>query len=129
LIPGAIDEVLRCEPPAYSFGRTLAHDAVFHGVSVPEGSILMCVAGAANRDERQFGPDAERFDIHRHIERHISFGYGAHFCLGANLARLEARIALEELVRRIPDWEVEDDARLVHGGPTRGYEYLPVTVT
>lgn len=72
--------------------------------------------------------DAERFDIQRRPERHISFGYGPHFCLGANLARLEGRIALEELLRRIPDWQVGDDARLVRGGPTRGYEHLPVTV-
>ena len=97
--------------------------------SVPEGSILLCVPGAANADERQFGPDAESFDIHRSAERHITFGYGAHFCLGANLARLEARIALEELLRRIPNWQVDDaEARLIHGGPTRGYEYLPVSV-
>ena len=129
LIPNTIDEVLRCEPPAYSFGRTVAADAEFHGETVPEGSILMCVSGAANRDERQFGADAEDFDIHRNIERHITFGYGAHFCLGANLARLEGRIALEELMRRMPNWQVDDDrARLVHGGPTRGYEFLPVTV-
>ncbi len=129
LIPGAIEEVLRCEPPAYSFGRTVARDAEFHGQTVPEGSILMCVPGAANRDERQFGPDAERFDIHRKMERHISFGYGPHFCLGANLARLEARIVLEELLPRIPNWQVDDDnARLVQGGPTRGYELLPVTL-
>ena len=129
LIPNAIEEVLRCANPAYAFGRTVATDAEFHGRTVPAGSILMCVAGAANRDPRQFGPDAERFDIHRKAERHISFGYGAHFCLGANLARLEARVALEELLQRIPNWQVDDaDARLVHGGPTRGYEYLPVTV-
>ena len=130
LIPNAIDEVLRCEPPAYAFGRFVTADAEFHGRTVPEGSILLCVPGAANLDERQFGPDAERFDIHRKIERHISFGYGAHFCLGANLARLEARIALEELLRQMPNWQVDDDnARLVHGGPTRGYEFLPVAVS
>jgi cytochrome P450 len=87
------------------------------------------VPGAANRDVAQFGPDAERFDIHRRPERHISFGYGPHFCLGANLARLEGRLSLEELMRRIPEWQVDaDEARLVHGGPTRGHEYLPVTV-
>jgi cytochrome P450 len=130
LIPNTLEEVLRCEPPAYSFGRTVAADVELHGQEVPEGSIVMCVAGAANRDERQFGPDAERFDIHRKIERHLTFGYGAHFCLGANLARLEGRIALEELIRRMPNWHVEEDgAQLVGGGPTRGYESLPVTVT
>jgi cytochrome P450 len=127
LIPGAIEEVLRCENPAYAFGRTVTADSAFHGQTVPAGSILLCVGGAPNRDERQFGGDAEQFDIHRKVERHISFGYGAHFCLGANLARLEARVALEELLRRTPNWHVvEDEARLVRGGPTRGYEYLPV---
>jgi cytochrome P450 len=127
LIPGAIEEVLRYENPAYAFGRTVEEDAVFHGQTVPAGSVLLCVGGAPNRDERQFGEDAERFDIHRKVERHISFGYGVHFCLGANLARLEARVALEELLRRTPNWQVVDEeARLVHGGPTRGYEYLPV---
>jgi cytochrome P450 len=85
------------------------------------------VGGAPNRDERQFGDDADQFDIHRKAERHVSFGYGAHFCLGANLARLEARVALEELLMQTPHWQVvEDEARLVRGGPTRGYEYLPV---
>jgi cytochrome P450 len=129
LIPNAIEEILRCANPAYAFGRTVAVDAEFHGQVVPAGAILLCVPGAANLDERQFGPDAEAFDIHRKAERHITFGYGAHFCLGANLARLEARVALEELLRRIPDWEVDDEAaELVHGGPTRGYEYLPVSV-
>jgi cytochrome P450 len=129
LIPNAIEEVLRCANPAYAFGRFVAADAEFHGQTVPAGSILMCVPGAANRDERQFGADAEVFDIHRKLDRHISFGYGAHFCLGANLARLEARVALEELLKRIPDWRVvEEGAELVHGGPTRGFERLPVTV-
>jgi cytochrome P450 len=129
LIPNAIDEIVRCEPPAYSFGRYVASDAEFHGQTVPAGSILMCVSGAANQDDRVFGPDAERFDIHRKFQRHISFGYGPHFCIGANLARLEARIVLEELMQRTPSWQVDDDnARLVYGGPTRGYEYLPVTV-
>jgi cytochrome P450 len=128
LVPNAIEEVLRCANPAYAFGRTLATDAEFHGETVPAGAILICVPGAANVDPRQFGPEAETFDIHRKADRHITFGYGAHFCLGANLARLEARVALEELLRRIPSWQVEDGARLVGGGPTRGYEYLPVAV-
>jgi cytochrome P450 len=129
LIPNAVEEVLRCANPAYSFGRFTTADVELYGETVPAGSILLCVAGAANRDERQFGPDAEAFDIHRKADRHISFGYGAHFCLGANLARLEARVALEELLKRIPNWRIEDDkAELVHGGPTRGYAALPVVV-
>jgi cytochrome P450 len=128
LIPNAVEEVIRFEPPPYAFGRYVAEDADFHGQTVPKGSKLVCIPGAANRDERHFGPDAARFDVHRKAERHLSFGYGPHFCLGANLARLEGRIALEELVRRMPDWQITDGARLVRGGPTRGYEHLPVAV-
>jgi cytochrome P450 len=125
----AIDEIARYEPPAYSFGRYVACDTEFHGQTVPAGSIVMCVSGAANQDDRVFGPDAEQFDIHRTMQRHISFGYGPHFCIGANLARLEGRIVLEELMRRMPNWQVDNDnARLVYGGPTRGWEHLPVTV-
>jgi cytochrome P450 len=129
LIPNAVEEIVRFEPPPYAFGRYVASDAEFHGQTVPQGSKLVCVPGAANRDHSQFGPDADRFDVRRTIERHISFGYGPHFCLGANLARLEARIALEEFMRQMPNWQVDDDnARLVHGGPTRGYEFLPLAV-
>jgi cytochrome P450 len=113
LVGHAVEETVRFEPPPYAFGRFLDRDAEFHGETVPAGAKLVCVPGAANRDFAQFGPDAETFDIHRR----------------PNLARLEGRIALEELMQRIPDWQVDADAaRLVHGGPTRGYEYLPVTV-
>jgi cytochrome P450 len=129
LIPAAIEEVLRCENPAYSFGRYVAADAEFHGRTVPAGSFLLCVAGSPNRDERQYGPTAEVFDIHRKIERHISFGYGSHFCLGASLARLEARLAVEEIMRVMPVWQVDEDrAALVPGGATRGWAHLPVEI-
>jgi cytochrome P450 len=128
LIPNAVEEVVRFEPPPYVFGRFVAKDVEIHGETVPDGAKIVCIPGAANRDPNHFGPDAASFDIHRKTERHLSFGYGPHFCLGANLARLEGRIALEELLHRIPDWHVDGEARLVRGGPTRGYEYLPVAV-
>jgi cytochrome P450 len=129
LIPAAIEEVLRCENPAYSFGRYVAADVEFHGQTVPAGSFLLCVGGSPNRDERQFGPSAEVFDIHRTIERHITFGYGPHFCLGASLARLEARLAVEEIMRAMPAWQVDEDrCELVPGGATRGWAHLPVEV-
>jgi cytochrome P450 len=129
LVPSAVEEMNRLEPPAYAFGRYVARAAEFHGVTVPEGATLLCLPGAANRDERQFGPRAEEVDVRRQIERTLSFGYGPHFCLGANLARLEVRIVLEELLPRIPDWTVDDDAaELVYGGSTRGYHALPVDV-
>ena len=129
LIPSTVEEMNRLEPPAYAFGRYVARASEFHGTTVPEGATLLCLPGAANRDERQFGPDAESVDVRRHIERTLSFGYGPHFCLGANLARLEVRIVLEELLPRIPEWTVDvEGAQMVYGGSTRGYLSLPVVV-
>ena len=128
LIPNAIEEILRYEPPAPHVGRYVAHDAEFHGATVPAGSALLCLVGAANRDDRRF-PDADRFDIRREIGQHLVFGYGPHFCLGAALARLEGRVALEEVLRRFPDWEVDaDNARLAPTSTVRGWETLPVVI-
>jgi cytochrome P450 len=81
---------------------------------------------SANRDERHF-PDPDTFDVSRRVQRHLSFGYGLHFCLGAHLARLEARVALEELLLRFPDWEVDwDNAVQARTSTVRGWEKLPV---
>jgi cytochrome P450 len=129
LIGGAVEESLRCEPPAYAFARYVATDTEFHGQLLPEGSFLVCLPGAANRDPRKFGPTAEEFDIRREIDHTLSFGYGPHFCLGANLARLEARLVLEEVLPKIPDWAMEPgDLELVDGSMTRGLKRLVVTV-
>lgn len=126
LIPNAIEELLRFEPPAPHVGRYVARDAEFHGITVPAGSALLCLVGAANRDERHF-QNAARFDIHREIGSHLAFGFGAHFCLGAALARLEGRVALEEVLRRFPDWEVDlANAKLAPTSTVRGWESLPV---
>ena len=93
---------------------------------VPEGSIISLLTASANRDERAF-PDPDRFDIHRKIDRHVTFGYGIHFCLGANLARLEGRVALEEVLRRWKTWEVDwDHAVQNHTTTVRGWSSLPV---
>ena len=128
LIPNAIEEILRFEPPAPHIGRYVTRDVELHGRTVPEGSAMLMLAGAANRDERRY-PDAERFDIHRAIGQHLSFGYGVHFCLGASLARLEARVALEEVLKRFPDWEVDaGNARITPTSTVRGFETLPVFV-
>ena len=89
-------------------------------------AVMVLLNASANRDERQF-PDPDRFDIHRKAQRHLSFGYGLHFCLGAHLARLEARVALEEVLKRFPEWEV-DTANAVQArtSTVRGWEKLPV---
>ena len=88
--------------------------------------IRYCSGGAANRDPRRF-EDPDRFDIDRKIDHHLSFGYGIHFCLGAALARLEGRVALEEVLKRWPEWEVDwDNAVQAHTSSVRGWEKLPV---
>jgi cytochrome P450 len=128
LIPGAVEEVLRCEPPTYTFCRVLARDAEFYGRTVPAGSIMVVLPSSANRDEARW-EDGERFDVHRTPQQIYSFGFGPHFCLGANLARLEARVALEELLPQVPEWTVDmAGARLTPGIDTRAYERLPVEV-
>jgi cytochrome P450 len=126
LIPAAIEEVLRYEAPSPVQARYVAHDVEHHGETVPEGSIMMLLNGSANRDDRHF-PDADRFDIHRSDGPHLSFGYGLHFCLGAALARLEGRVALDEFLKRWPTWEVDyDHARKAHTASVRGWESLPI---
>ena len=128
LIPDAMEEVLRFEPPSYHFCRVSTKDTEFHGGTIPAESIVVMLPPAANRDERKWD-DPDRFDIHRTPGQIFTFGFGPHFCLGANLARLEARIALETILPRIPEWTVDyDNAALTRGVDTRGWEALPVVV-
>jgi cytochrome P450 len=125
-IPGAIEELLRFEPPSPVQARYVTRDVEHHGQVVPAGSALLLLNGSANRDDRRF-PDGDRFDIHRRIDHHLSFGQGAHFCLGAALARLEGRIALDEVLARFPSWEVDwDHAVQARTSTVRGWEKLPV---
>jgi cytochrome P450 len=126
LVPQAIEEILRYEAPSPVQARTMTRDVEYYGETVPEGSIMVIINGSGNRDERHF-PDADRFDIHRHIDHHLSFGYGLHFCLGAALARLEGRVALDEVLKRWTDWDVDwDNAEQAHTPNVRGWERLPV---
>lgn len=126
LIPNAIEELLRYESPAPYVGRYVARPVEIHGRTVPEGSAMLFLIGSANRDERRF-PDADRFDVHRTVGQHLTFGYGTHFCLGAALARLEGRVALEEILKRFPEWEVDrEHAKLASTSTVRGWETLPV---
>ena len=128
LIAQAVEEVLRCEPPSYHFCRWTAKDTEFHGRTIPAESILVMIPPAANRDERQW-EDPDRFDVHRKPEQHFTFGFGPHFCLGANLARVEARVALETILPRIPEWTCDfENAELTGGIDTRGWAKLPVSI-
>jgi cytochrome P450 len=127
LIPGAIEEILRYESPAPHVGRCVARqDLVVHGTEVPAGSVMLFLLGSANRDDRRF-PNGDTFDIHRSDGRHLTFGNGIHLCMGAALARMEGVIALEEVLARIPEWDVDtDNARLSPTSTVRGWETLPV---
>jgi cytochrome P450 len=128
LIENAIEECLRYEAPSPVNGRRVMRDVEFHGETVPRGASLLLLNGSANRDERHF-EDADRFDVHRKIDRHLSFGYGAHFCVGAALARLEGQVALREMLKRYPSWEVDyEGAEMVHTTTVRGYAKVPVRV-
>ena len=101
LIPNAIEELLRYESPSPVQSRYVTRDVELHGATVPEGSVMVMLNGSANRDERHFA-DGDGFDIHRDVGRHQAFGYGIHLCLGAALARLEGRIALDEVLNAVP---------------------------
>jgi cytochrome P450 len=125
LIPGAIEETLRYEPPSPVQARYVAKDAELYGRAIPQGSFMLLLNASANRDEHQF-PDPDRYDIHRR-GAHLSFGQGLHFCLGSALARLEARVAFEEVLKRWPDWEVDyANAERAHTASVRGWARLPV---
>lgn len=126
LIPNAIEEILRYEPPAPQVARYVARDVEVQGRTVSEGNVMLLLIGAANRDDRRH-PDGDRFDIHRRIDQHLTFSHGIHFCLGAALARLEGRVALEEVLKRFPTWEVDRaGAKLATTSTVRGWETLPV---
>ena len=126
LVNGAIEELLRFESPGPIIARYVARDVELHGQTVPEGSAILFLVGAANRDERRF-PDGDRFDIHRSPGPRLAFGYGIHYCLGAALARLEGQIVVEEVLQRFPTWDVDlDNARMASTSTVRGWESLPV---
>ena len=125
LIPQAIEEVLRYESPSPVQARTVARDTEVHGQTIAEGSVMLLLNGSANRDERHY-PNGESFDIHR-TGSHLSFGQGLHFCLGSSLARMQARVALEEMLRRWPEWNIDfDNAAMAHTSSVRGWGRLPI---
>jgi cytochrome P450 len=128
LVSNAIDELLRYEAPSPIQGRWVSRDVELHDTVIPRGSRLALLNGSGDRDERHF-EDPDRFDVRRVIDRHLAFGYGTHFCIGAALARLEGKVALTETLRRFPTWEI-DESRLewVHTSTVRGYSSVPMRV-
>jgi cytochrome P450 len=129
LVPNAIEELLRYEAPSPVQARFVTTDVEHHGQVIPTGSAILLLNGSGNRDDRKF-PDGDRFDIARKIDHHLAFGYGLHFCLGAALARLEGRVALDEVLQRFPSWEVDwDNAQQARTSTVRGWEKLPVIIT
>jgi len=126
LVNNAIEELLRFEPPTPHVARYVARDIELYDQTVPAGSAMVCLTGSANRDEHKY-EDPDRFDIHRNIRQHLTFGYGIHFCLGAALARLEGRVALDEVLTRFPEWDVDwENARRAPTSTVRGWDSLPV---
>jgi cytochrome P450 len=128
LVNNAVEELLRYESPGPQVGRYVPEDVEVHGETVPAGSAMLFIVSAANRDDRRYD-DPDRFDIHRKVDQHLAFGYGIHYCLGAALARLEGRIALDELLSRFPEWDVDlDRAKIAPTSTVRGFETLLVLV-
>jgi cytochrome P450 len=127
-LPGAIEEVLRYDAPSQYQGRVAMNDVRAHGVTIPKGARVALVTGAACRDPREF-PDPDRIDVRRAPERSLYFGHGQHVCIGKSLARLEARVALEEVARRWPEWNV-DEAGLTrtYQAHVRGFANVPLVV-
>jgi cytochrome P450 len=126
LIPSGVEELLRYEAPSPIQGRYVTRDIELHGTILPEGAKLALLTGSAGRDERKY-PDPGTYDIHRSIDRHVTFGYGAHYCLGAALARMEGNVALAEVLRRFPTWEVDRSAvTYVATNTVRGPSSAPV---
>jgi cytochrome P450 len=128
LLPKAVEELLRYQAPSGTQGRWTTRDVQVHDTLIPKHSKVLLLTGAAGRDERAYA-DPDRFDIHRSGQPHVSFGYGIHFCLGAALARLEGRVALEETLKRFPEWEVDHNrAERLHTSTVRGYTKVPILV-
>ena len=126
LVSSSIEEFLRLTSPVQGLARTTTRDVEIHGEKIPQGRKVMLLYASANRDEREFGPDGAACDVTRRVKRQLAFSYGPHHCIGAAAARLQARITLEELLARCPDFEVDGEAgRFAPGHFVRRYEALP----
>jgi cytochrome P450 len=121
--------MLRYDTSTHMMARTLTRDVELHGRRMGAGRKVALLLASANRDERHWR-DPDVFDVGRDTADHVAFGFGVHFCLGAALARLEARVALEELLARLPDFAVEPTGLVrVHSGNVRGYSVVPIVFT
>ena len=127
LWPNAVEELNRVESPTQALSRTATRDVTLHGGTIPAGSRVMLLWGAANHDEREF-PEPERFDARRQFSRHLAFSHGVHSCLGANLARIEARVALEEWHARFPDYELDGEPVRARSIWARAHSRIPVRI-
>ena len=127
-IPGAVEELLRWETPVPGVARVCSRDVEIAGTILPAGTRVTPLLGSANTDDGEF-PDADRVDFAREGNRHLAFGAGIHRCLGSHLARLELRVALEELHRRIPDYELEPGTTLEYAEGLRSVDHLPLRFT
>ena len=128
LIPNVIDETLRFEPTGHATARYVTRDVEYYGTAVVAGSPILLLIGSANRDPRRY-PNPDVYDVHRADIQHLTFGYGLHYCLGANLARLEGRVALDELLNRWPEWDIDSDhTELAPTSTVRGWERMPLIV-
>ena len=126
LVPVAVEELLRWDPPSQYQGRWTTRPVELHGTTIPADKRVVLLTGSATHDERRF-ENPELFDIHRRIDRHVSFGFGIHLCLGAALARLEIRVAIEELLKRFPEFEVAGSGVVrQYGSNVRGLQNLPI---
>lgn len=126
LLPSAIEEVLRYDPPSQFQGRVAMRDVTVHGVTIPARARVALVTGAASRDEREF-PEPDRLDITRSPERELYFGYGNHVCVGKSLARLEARVVLEEIRDRFPHYSVDESGLTrTYQAHVRGFREVPI---
>ena len=126
----ALEEFLRLTTPVQGLARTAMRDVEIEGKKIPAGRKVLLLYASANRDEREYGPDAGACDVSRKIRRHLAFSYGPHHCIGAAAARLQTSIALEELLRRCPDFAVDAGAgRYASGAFVRRFDSLPFSAS